>query len=145
MDYSCKLTPVGRRCEKGLGKGEEPVFNKMLYMWIKSHGADATSCSDEGLRWTPREAGRAPTDYLLDTLQFSFLFFSFSGVLCVFLAFYDACWKRKVPCNFLCSLLGEFRLIIWEKYLQLILISDAKSELTWTDRVWHSPVFFTSF
>ncbi|KAM7537249.1 hypothetical protein Aperf_G00000075775 [Anoplocephala perfoliata] len=28
------------------------------------------------------------------------------GVLCVFLAFYDACWKRKVPWNFICSLIG---------------------------------------
>ncbi|EUB62988.1 Signal peptide peptidase-like 2A [Echinococcus granulosus] len=28
------------------------------------------------------------------------------GALCVFLAFYDACWKRRVPWNFLSSLLG---------------------------------------
>ncbi|VDN97056.1 unnamed protein product [Rodentolepis nana] len=28
------------------------------------------------------------------------------GLLCVFLAFYDACWKRKVPWNFICSLVG---------------------------------------
>ncbi|VDK43600.1 unnamed protein product [Taenia asiatica] len=29
-----------------------------------------------------------------------------SGALCVFLAFYDACWKRRVPWNFLSSLMG---------------------------------------
>ncbi|KAL5968773.1 Signal peptide peptidase-like 2B [Taenia solium] len=28
------------------------------------------------------------------------------GALCVFLAFYDACWKRRVPWNFLSSLMG---------------------------------------
>ncbi|KAM3179539.1 hypothetical protein ACTXT7_000428 [Hymenolepis weldensis] len=26
------------------------------------------------------------------------------GILCVFLAFYDTCWQRKVPWNFICAL-----------------------------------------
>ncbi len=30
MDYSCKLTPVGKRCEKELGKGEKRVLSKSV-------------------------------------------------------------------------------------------------------------------
>ncbi|VDM16471.1 unnamed protein product [Hydatigera taeniaeformis] len=55
---------------------------------------------------------RAPRNWILYFGVASSIVTFPSGALCVFLAFYDGCWKRRIPWNFISSLLGKLLLVV---------------------------------